>query len=175
MVNTGSHGTNTPFVKELWTMYSSHSGRICCKQWAQGLCVRRYWLLYSVNVSVPSQAVCGSDRVLGRRLRSRLRLRQVALGQVWTSRRLSCHIGPRQEVEFGSEHHNDLRGKSQHNTEHSWLTNFLFFSISTFLPLYFINHLQFITFWPLFPLHKVLEPGTRRPPAGSLAMVPVSV
>lgn len=115
MVNTGSHGSNTPFEKELWTMYSSHSGRICCKQWAKGLCVRRYWPLYAVNVPVPSQAVCGSDRTLGRW--PRLRLGQVESGQVWTSRRLGCHIGPRQEVEFGSEHHSELRGKRQHNTE----------------------------------------------------------
>lgn len=106
MVNTGSHGANTPFVKELWTMYSFNSVQICCKQWAKGLCVRRYWPLYGVNVCVPRQAVCVSDRVLGRRLR--LRLRQVVLGQVWTSWRLSCHIGQRQEVEFGSKHHNEL-------------------------------------------------------------------
>lgn len=95
-------------------MYSSHSGQVCCKQWAKGLFVRSYWPLYSVNVSVPSQAVCGSGRAMGRR--PRLRLRQVELGQVWTSRRLGCHIGPRQEVEFGSEHHNELRGdeRAQH-------------------------------------------------------------
>lgn len=73
--------------------------------------------MYGVNVPVPSQAVCSGDRALGRKLR--LRLGQVELGQVWTSWRLGCHIGLRQEVEFGSEHHSELRGKKPHNTKHS--------------------------------------------------------
>lgn len=123
MVNTGSHGTNTPFEKELWTMYSSHSVQICCKQWAKGLCVGSYWPLYGVNVPVPSQAVCSNDRAVGWGLR--LRFGQVESGLVWTSRRLSCHISSRQGVEFGSENHNELGEKRQHNIKHFWLTSLL--------------------------------------------------
>lgn len=89
ILNTGIHGTNTPFFKELWTTYSSHSGRICCKQWAKGLCVRSYWPLYGVNVFVPSQAVCSNDRALGWRPRLRLQAGRVGAGLDLPAPRLS--------------------------------------------------------------------------------------